>query len=93
MTVHNQLDEGTSLHWHGLLQNETPWFDGVPGVQQCPIAPGASFTYRFRADLYGTTWWHRYELKQCVLEDFLADLGFLITVTTQHRWQVVLLDL
>ncbi|USW51556.1 Putative multicopper oxidase, type 1, multicopper oxidase, copper-binding, cupredoxin [Septoria linicola] len=58
VTVHNQLDEGTSLHWHGLLQNETPWFDGVPGVQQCPIAPGASFTYRFRADLYGTTWWH-----------------------------------
>ena len=58
VVVHNQLDEGTSLHWHGLLQNETPWFDGVPGVQQCPIAPGASFTYRFRADLYGTSWWH-----------------------------------
>ena len=28
--------------------------DGVPGVQQCPIAPGGSFTYRFLADLYGT---------------------------------------
>lgn len=56
--MHNALDEGTSLHWHGLLQTETPWFDGVPGVQQCPIAPGGSFTYRFRADLYGTSWWH-----------------------------------
>lgn len=56
--VTNNLDEGTSLHWHGLLQKATPWFDGVPSVQQCPIAPGASFTYRFRADLYGTTWYH-----------------------------------
>lgn len=27
-------------------------------MQQCPIAPGKSFTYRFRADLYGSTWWH-----------------------------------
>ncbi|KAF2160698.1 multicopper oxidase [Zasmidium cellare ATCC 36951] len=58
ITVHNNLDEGTSLHWHGLLQKDTPWFDGVPGVMQCPIAPGSSFTYRFRADLYGTSWYH-----------------------------------
>lgn len=59
MTVNNALpDEGTSLHWHGLLQKSTPWEDGVPGVQQCPIAPGSSFTYRFQADLYGTSWYH-----------------------------------
>jgi FtsP/CotA-like multicopper oxidase with cupredoxin domain len=32
--------------------------DGVPGIQQCPIAPKSSFTYRFIADLYGTTWYH-----------------------------------
>lgn len=32
--------------------------DGVPGVQQCPIAPGSTFTYRFQADLYGTSWYH-----------------------------------
>ncbi|WPG97232.1 multicopper oxidase [Acrodontium crateriforme] len=57
--VDNHLEnEGTSLHWHGLLQKETPWMDGVPGVMQCPIAPGSSFTYRFRADLYGTSWYH-----------------------------------
>jgi len=59
VAVHNDMiDEGTSLHWHGLLQKETQWLDGVPSVQQCPIAPGSSFTYRFRADLYGTSWWH-----------------------------------
>ncbi|KAL7272243.1 hypothetical protein RUND412_004959, partial [Rhizina undulata] len=57
--VHNDMtDEGTALHWHGLLQTATPWLDGVPSVQQCPIAPGSSLTYRFRADIYGTSWWH-----------------------------------
>lgn len=59
VVVHNDMpDEGTSLHWHGLLQTATPWFDGVPAVQQCPIAPGSTFTYRFRADLYGTSFYH-----------------------------------
>lgn len=59
ITVHNGLsDEGTAMHWHGLLQSDTPWFDGVPSVMQCPIAPGSSFTYRFRADLYGSSFYH-----------------------------------
>lgn len=77
VAVNNQIEgpsEGTSIHWHGLLQRETPWFDGVPGGefsqpafdslltlpegQQCPIAPGTSFKYTFRADTWGTTWYH-----------------------------------
>lgn len=61
VTVHNQItspEEGTALHWHGFIQSQTPWFDGVPGVQQCPIAPGKKFTYQFRAELYGTTFYH-----------------------------------
>lgn len=62
VTVHNGLgeeeNEGTSMHWHGFLQKESQWMDGVPGVQQCPIPPGESFTYRFRAEQYGTTWYH-----------------------------------
>lgn len=33
-------------------------FDGVPGVTQCPIAPGDSLTYRFPATQYGSTWYH-----------------------------------
>jgi FtsP/CotA-like multicopper oxidase with cupredoxin domain len=36
VTVHNNItnpEEGTGLHWHGLLQRATPWYDGVPGVQ------------------------------------------------------------
>jgi len=67
VTVHNDLaDEGTSLHWHGLLQTQTPWFDGVPAVQQCPIAPGSTFTYRFQADLYGTSFYHSHYSAQYV---------------------------
>lgn len=61
ITVHNQItgpEEGTALHWHGILQRQTPWFDGVPSVQQCPIPPGKSLTYTFKADLYGTSWYH-----------------------------------
>ena len=61
VTVHNNLQtysEGTTLHWHGLLQKGTPQYDGIPSVGQCPIAPGQSFTYRFQADLYGTSWYH-----------------------------------
>lgn len=61
VTVNNAItdpEEGTALHWHGLLQTGTPWEDGVPAVSQCPIAPGKSLTYRFKADLYGTSWYH-----------------------------------
>ena len=61
MNVHNQIfgpEEPTSIHWHGLNQPGTPYFDGVVTVSQCPIVPGGNLTYRFRADEYGTTWWH-----------------------------------
>ncbi|KAI9814972.1 MAG: hypothetical protein M1826_002104 [Phylliscum demangeonii] len=67
VTLNNHItgpEEGTALHWHGFLQRATPWFDGVPSVQQCPVAPGASFTYRFKAELYGTTWYHSHYSSQ-----------------------------
>lgn len=51
-------EEGTAMHWHGLLQTNSQWYDGVPAVTQCPIAPGNSFTYTFQATLYGTSWYH-----------------------------------
>lgn len=57
---------------HGLLQKATPWMDGVPGVQQCPIAPSSTFTYRFQADLYGTSWYHSYDIPK--FDQNLAEL-------------------
>ncbi|RSL78709.1 hypothetical protein CEP51_007958 [Fusarium floridanum] len=59
VTVKNKLKfNGTTIHWHGLWQKETMEMDGVNGVTQCPIAPGDSFTYEFRALQYGTSWYH-----------------------------------
>jgi len=59
VTVQNNLNtEGTTLHWHGMLQTQTNDQDGVPGITQCPIAPGQSYTYTFKASLYGTSWYH-----------------------------------
>ncbi|KAI1205570.1 putative multicopper oxidase [Annulohypoxylon truncatum] len=67
ITVHNNIsDEGTAIHWHGMLQQETPWMDGVPGISQCPIAPGSSYTYSFKPDLYGTCWYHSHYEAQAV---------------------------
>lgn len=61
VNVHNEItgpEEGTALHWHGILQKSSPWEDGVPSVQQCPIPPGKSLQYFFKADLYGSSWYH-----------------------------------
>ena len=69
VTVRNQIDqpkEGTSIHWHGQPQKSTPWYDGVPSVSQCPIAPGSSFTYSFRAEAYGTSWYHSHVSPQYI---------------------------
>jgi len=49
---------GTSIHWHGFRQLGTSHQDGVNGVTECPIAPGDSYTYRFRAMQYGSAWYH-----------------------------------
>lgn len=32
--------------------------DGVNGVTQCPLAPGETLTYTWRATQYGTSWYH-----------------------------------
>ncbi|KAK1758686.1 multicopper like protein [Echria macrotheca] len=61
VNVHNNItgpEDGTGIHWHGLLQIGTPWEDGSPGVSQCPIAPSRTLTYEFIADLFGTSWYH-----------------------------------
>jgi FtsP/CotA-like multicopper oxidase with cupredoxin domain len=54
--VFNQLNEPTSVHWHGLrIENA---MDGVPGVTQDPIQPGERFRYRLRLQEAGTYWYH-----------------------------------
>lgn len=29
--------ESVTIHWHGLFQNGSPHYDGVPHLTQCPI--------------------------------------------------------
>ncbi|WP_354687939.1 multicopper oxidase domain-containing protein, partial [Cupriavidus necator] len=46
--VTNRLREPTSIHWHGII---LPFqMDGVPGISFAGIAPGETFTYRFKVD-------------------------------------------
>ncbi len=56
ISVHftNRTEWPTAVHWHGIrLDNR---FDGVPGVTQEPVAPGASFEYKI--SVYdGFCWW------------------------------------
>jgi CopA family copper-resistance protein len=54
--VHNELNEDTSLHWHGLfLPNKE---DGVPYLTQMPIKPHTVHKYTFPIIQHGTHWYH-----------------------------------
>lgn len=54
--VTNRLREATSIHWHGII---LPFqMDGVPGISFAGIAPGETFTYRFKVEQSGTFWYH-----------------------------------
>ncbi len=56
LRVRNELDEPTSIHWHGIL---LPFeMDGVPGVTFPGIPPGETFTYRYPVVQSGTYWYH-----------------------------------
>ncbi|MFZ5790764.1 MAG: multicopper oxidase family protein [Pseudomonadota bacterium] len=54
--LENRLAESTVIHWHGLTP---PWrLDGVPGLSQEPLEPGAAQDYRFPLQHPGTYWMH-----------------------------------
>ncbi len=54
--VHNELNEETSLHWHGLfLPNQ---YDGVPNLTQMPIKAHTTHLYKFPIIQHGTHWYH-----------------------------------
>ncbi|KAL4767505.1 multicopper oxidase-domain-containing protein [Aspergillus nidulans var. acristatus] len=59
--IKNNLHEtlnGSTIHWHGIRQLNTNEHDGVVSITQCPITPDHEYTYRWRAQQYGTTWYH-----------------------------------
>jgi FtsP/CotA-like multicopper oxidase with cupredoxin domain len=58
----NRFDEPTALHWHGVrLRNA---MDGGSPLTSLPVAPGASFDYRFAVPDAGTFWYRAMQRDQ-----------------------------
>ena len=56
IAVRNELDEDTSIHWHGVL---VPFaMDGVPGISFPGIKARSTFVYEFPIVQSGTYWYH-----------------------------------
>jgi FtsP/CotA-like multicopper oxidase with cupredoxin domain len=62
IVVHNNLNEETSLHWHGLFVPNK--MDGVPFLTQMPIKPHTTYTYKFPIVQHGTHWYHSHSKLQ-----------------------------
>jgi FtsP/CotA-like multicopper oxidase with cupredoxin domain len=63
VTVNNRLAVPTSVHWHGMIVPN--YMDGVPGVTQAAMTPGASVFYEYPLRQTGTNWYHsHYELQE-----------------------------
>jgi FtsP/CotA-like multicopper oxidase with cupredoxin domain len=106
VNVKNSLTtNGTGIHWHGLRQLGTNEMDGVSGVTECPIAPGATKVYKFKATQYGTTWYHSHFAVQYgegltggivihgpASADYDIDLGYLPFSDWFHETMYVLRD-
>ncbi|HMK34804.1 MAG TPA: multicopper oxidase domain-containing protein [Desulfomonilaceae bacterium] len=58
VTLCNNLPQPTTIHWHGMYQQETWFMDGAANISQPPVEPGGCYTYTFRADPAGTHFYH-----------------------------------
>jgi FtsP/CotA-like multicopper oxidase with cupredoxin domain len=56
LRVRNELDEDTSIHWHGIILPAN--MDGVPGLSFHGIRPRETYHYRFQVRQSGTYWYH-----------------------------------
>jgi CopA family copper-resistance protein len=56
LRVTNRLASRSSIHWHGMIVPAD--MDGVPGLSFDGIAPGETYTYRFKVNQHGTYWYH-----------------------------------
>ncbi|GMN42878.1 hypothetical protein TIFTF001_012087 [Ficus carica] len=59
VNVTNATPFNITIHWHGVRQILSCWYDGPSYITQCPIQSGQSFTYEFTmAKQKGTFFWH-----------------------------------
>ena len=62
----NNIEFPTTLRWHGVrVENQ---YDGVPGLTQRPVQPGATFEYQVRFPDAGTFWYHPHQ-REAVAQD------------------------
>jgi FtsP/CotA-like multicopper oxidase with cupredoxin domain len=59
VTLVNHLPVSTTIHWHGVVVPNAE--DGVAGITQDAVRPGASYTYEFVAHDAGTYWYHSHQ--------------------------------
>ena len=93
--LENRLDQPTTVHWHGIRLEQR--FDGVPGLSQSPVAPGARFSYQLVFPDAGIYWYHPH-----VREDIQQELGLYGNILVRgadsarmgrvHREEVLILD-
>ncbi|KAJ2559488.1 ferroxidase fet3 [Coemansia sp. RSA 1933] len=55
--VHNSLTVPTTVHFHGMFQNNTGYNDGAGMVSQCGIPPGGDYTYTVTPENQEGTYW------------------------------------
>jgi len=92
LTLANHLPVTTTLHSHGVRMRCD--MDGVPGLTQYSIKPGADFTHRFAVTHPGTYWLHSHSGLQLdrglyaplIVEDPKEPLSY------DKEWVVVLDD-
>ncbi|KAK7275389.1 hypothetical protein RIF29_16505 [Crotalaria pallida] len=59
VNVTNMTPFNVTIHWHGVRQKLSCWYDGPSFITQCPIQAGQSFTYNFTVvKQKGTFFWH-----------------------------------
>lgn len=59
--IHNNMSIPTSIHWHGFMQLDNTQ-DGVSGLTQNAILPGAAHEYIIDVvNSPGTYWWHAHD--------------------------------
>ena len=85
VTLINDLDAPTSIHWHGLPVPNN--MDGIPGVTQNAIQPGETFTYEFPATPPGTYWYHSHQ--NSVVQE---DMGLYGSIIIEPKQQTVQYD-
>lgn len=83
--VHNalQTNEDVTIHFHGILQRQSPQMDGVGFVTQMPIAKEQTFTYVFHAYPAGTHMYHSHVGLQAV-----TVFGTIIVDDPDRPWEV-----